>query len=677
MAFTNRLIHETSPYLLQHAHNPVDWYPWGEEAFEAARKDDKLVLISIGYSSCHWCHVMEHEVFENNEAAILMNKHFICIKVDREERPDIDQVYMTAVQLMTQRGGWPLNCFALPDGRPIYGGTYFPLEQWKNLLQNLLEVKQREAEKFEEYATALARGVAMSDLVEVPTGEVKFEPAFIDQLVSKWSGHWDTVHGGTGRSPKFPMPAQLDFLLSHIHLKKILHSTHDASWISTMQMHLDTTLKKMALGGIYDQVGGGFSRYSVDEYWKVPHFEKMLYDNAQLITVYARAYRASRVPLYREVIEQSCEFIERELTSPEGLCYSALDADSEGEEGKFYTWTKEEFVSVCGEDAELGLDYFSVNENGLWENDNYILLRGMDDWEYAEAHVIGLSTLQDSVGRIREKLLAARSQRIRPGLDNKCLASWNALMIEALVESFYATGRAEYLGRAERIANAVLRYMFHEGNLLHCRTNGKSTIMAFHDDYAFIANAFLSMYESTGQEQWLKTSEQLTDQAIAIFEESNHPLYWYSDERISRLFARKKEVDDNVIPSSNSVFALLLAKLASHLGREDFAEKSKSMLGSILPRLNYAGAYSCWLQVYQWWAYAHHEVVFTGPRALSTLTGFKETYVPNCVVAASTVNSSLPLFQHRDVNIAAIYVCSGSTCHAPVNELEQALEYLV
>ena len=363
--YTNALVNESSPYLLQHAHNPVNWVPWADDVFERAEKEGKLVLISVGYSACHWCHVMEHESFEDEEVAALMNKFFINVKVDREERPDVDQVYMTAVQLMTQKGGWPLNCFTLPDGRPIYGGTYFPKEQWMHILKSLQHTFTNELPKVQEYAKNLHEGIIASELIDIPSEKLDFEEEKLTELMQRWSKMFDWNDGGNSRAPKFPLPSNLNFLLDYgINAKN--NKAID---------HVELTLDKMALGGIYDQIGGGFSRYSVDMLWKVPHFEKMLYDNGQLLSTYSKGYRQFKKPLYKRLVSQTIDWLEREMLDESGAFFSALDADSEGVEGKFYVWKKEELDAVLSKDDTWVYDFYQVNQRGYWEEDNYILLR--------------------------------------------------------------------------------------------------------------------------------------------------------------------------------------------------------------------------------------------------------------------------------------------------------------
>ncbi len=450
--YTNELIHETSPYLLQHAHNPVNWMPWGKAALNKAKKEEKLLLISIGYAACHWCHVMEHESFEDLEVAKVMNDYFVCIKVDREERPDIDQIYMSAVQLMTQQGGWPLNVVALPDGRPFWGGTYFQKEVWINTLLQIQGYHQQNPEKTTEYAQRLSEGIQENNLIPIAK---ESQPLKLDQLlqaVSKWKANFDQQEGGRRGAPKFMMPNNLQFLL------RWSHQQEDEETLK----FVETTLDKMAMGGIYDQVGGGFARYSTDSHWKVPHFEKMLYDNGQLLSVYAQAYQKLKKPLYKEVVEQTVSFMKRELLAPEQGFYSSLDADSEGEEGKFYVWTKEELQEILGTDFKLFADYYQVNATGHWEGENYILLRKQNDEDFAKGHHLSIAELKEKVTNWQDTLLKVRENRIRPGLDDKILTSWNALAISGLVDSYQAFDNKEYLELAERNAQFIQAKLMDE-----------------------------------------------------------------------------------------------------------------------------------------------------------------------------------------------------------------------
>ena len=451
----NALIHESSPYLLQHAYNPVDWMPWGDAAFEKAKKEDKLVLVSIGYSSCHWCHVMEHESFEDEGVAKIMNDNFVCIKVDREERPDVDNIYMTAVQLMTGSGGWPLNCFTLPDGKPVFGGTYFQKNKWVEILESLSAGYKKDKAQYEEYADKLTEGVSQAEIITVAKDEIPFNREVLDSMIMNWKPHFDIVRGGNRRAPKFPLPNNYEFMTDygmHYGDQEVLN-------------HVDLTLTKMAWGGIYDQVGGGFARYSTDMDWKVPHFEKMLYDNGQLVSLYSKGYQRTKNPLYKEIVYQTIDWLEREMMTDKHSFYSALDADSEGEEGKFYVWSKDELKEVLGSDYDWVKDYYNVGPKGMWEG-HFILLRDQADSAFAASQGWDRDQLRKKVDKVNEKLLEARSSRIRPGLDDKSLTSWNAIMMIGLLDAYAAFNDDRFLELAKKNANWIMEYQqYLSGNL--------------------------------------------------------------------------------------------------------------------------------------------------------------------------------------------------------------------
>ena len=483
--YTNALVNETSPYLLQHAHNPVNWHPWNKETLAKAEQEGKLILISIGYSACHWCHVMEDESFEDDSVAEYMNQNFINIKIDREERPDIDKIYMNAVQLMTQSGGWPLNCIALPDGKPIWGGTYFPKEQWLGQITQVNEFYSNNPETVIEYAEKVAQGIQQSELVAFNNEAPDFSWSDLDQTVVNWKQQFDSINGGPDRTPKFPLPNNYLFLMRYAQLKND----------NPVKEYVKLTLDKMAFGGIYDQIGGGFARYSVDKIWKVPHFEKMLYDNAQLVSLYSEAYTAYQKPLYKEVVEETLAFIQRELSHENGAFYSALDADSEGEEGKFYIWNKEELQSILGEEYGLFSNYYNTNKKGFWEHENYILLKEHSDIDFAHNHQIDLTFLQEKVKSWKNILLTEREKRTKPGLDDKSLTSWNALMCKSYADAYMAFGNEDYLERALKNADFLSKKQLKkDGALWHSFKNETSTINGYLEDYAFCISAFIRLY---------------------------------------------------------------------------------------------------------------------------------------------------------------------------------------
>ncbi|HMN04793.1 MAG TPA: thioredoxin domain-containing protein [Flavobacteriales bacterium] len=666
---TNRLAGETSPYLLQHAHNPVDWYPWGEEAFAKAKAENKLVLVSIGYSTCHWCHVMERESFENEDVARLMNDRFVCIKVDREERPDVDQVYMTAVQLMTGRGGWPLNCFTLPDGRPVYGGTYFPTEQWTQVLESLHRTWKDEPGKVLEYAGRLHTGVTRSDLITLNTDPPDFTRRQVDQLADALEQHFDTAWGGPDRAPKFPMPNNYTFLLRYA-------ATRGRKAIAK-QVRL--TLDKMAQGGIFDQVGGGFARYSTDISWKVPHFEKMLYDNAQLISLYGLAYQYFHDEAYRDVVERTLGWARREMLSPEGLWYSGLDADSEGEEGLFYLWTEKQLDEALGADAGFGKAYYNVGGEGFWEEGRNILLRTMDDAACARKLGLSLQELATRRARVDAKLLTEREKRVRPGLDDKVLTSWNALMVTALCDAHDALGHAEYLALAERTMHTLLTTCRRDdGGLWHSYTKRVAAINGYLEDYSFTIEALLSLYQCTFDESWLAEARKLADYAIDNFLDQGSGMFLFTSKLDPPLIARKMEVMDNVIPSSNSSMAKGLFALGHLYDDRRLLAICKQQLHNVAASMaDYAGGYTNWALLLMDHVYPWYEIAITGPEAMARRQAFNAHYIPGRVFMGGSRPGTLPLLEDkRAEGTTTIYVCENKVCRLPVASVEEALSQI-
>jgi len=666
MNHTNQLIHESSPYLLQHAHNPVNWMPYGAEAFEAAQSGNKPMLISIGYSSCHWCHVMEHESFENEAIARLMNDHFVCVKVDREERPDVDHVYMDAVQQIHGNGGWPLNCFALPDGRPFWGGTYFRPEQWRQLLQNIHALYQNRYSDLEQQATELSDGVARQNIIlNDESGTSDGNPDYVS-MYRLLHNAFDTEKGGLRGAPKFPMPVVLKFLLQYGSSQK------DAGALKLV----DLTLQKMACGGIYDQAGGGFARYSTDSDWKVPHFEKMLYDNAQLVSLYSFAFQVTGNILYKDVIEQTIEFVKRELRSPEGVFYSALDADSEGEEGLFYTWTTHEFNEVLGHYSALAGEYYGIDAKGLWENGRNILLRTESDDLFAQQHFLSAEELASLTSYCRVQLLKKRSERTRPGLDDKMLVAWNSLMISTLVDASVALDRNDYLESAVQAAGFIISNLKRPDNgLYHTWKNGKSRINAFLDDYAFTCEAFLKLYSATTDERWLREAEALAGYAVQHFFDSNSGFFWYSENDNKEVFARKIEIYDGVFSSGNSAVADVLNTLGIFLHNTGYTEKVRQMLIMMKNRIeSHPAAYANWSSLALSVANEQYVIAVIGKEAVTTIKNLKAKNLPATLIFGSRTQSDLPYFKARYVEgKTLIYICSGTYCMAPVESVEEAI----
>ncbi|MEO5674178.1 MAG: thioredoxin domain-containing protein [Chitinophagales bacterium] len=678
--YTNHLIHETSPYLLQHAHNPVNWFAWNDEAWKKARDENKLVIVSIGYSSCHWCHVMEHESFEDTAVAKVMNENFICIKVDREERPDVDQIYMTAVQLMTGSGGWPLNCVTLPDKRPIYGGTYFPKKNWVNLLEQLAEYYSKNEKDANDYAAKLTEGIHQAEVVKLNYNEAAFKKEDLEKAVANWKKTFDSREGGPNRAPKFPMPNNYEFLLSYAH------AANDREALD----HVLLTLNKMAYGGICDQLGGGFARYSTDLFWKAPHFEKMLYDNAQLVSLYSMAYRNSHNDLFRQIVFETCEFIKREMTSPDGGFYSALDADSEGKEGKFYVWKKEELQQLLGNRFDLFADYFNVNKEGEWEEGNYILLRKESDEKVADRFSMSVDALKKEIAGDKSLLLAERNKRVRPGLDDKQLTSWNALMIKGYCEAYNAFGEKSFLDAAlkngERNWSLLWR---NDAGYLHSYKAGKASVNGFLEDYAFSAAAFIAIYQCTFDAKWLDRAKQVTDHAIGHFYDAQSGMFFFTSDKDHDLIARKMEIADNVIPSSNSCMARVLFDLALYFDEALFSKKAEQMLNNVQHDLKqYPSSYSNWAMLMLRYTYPFNEVVITGYDAHSLRKEFAQHFFPNILLAGGIApvqpmalekdhTPAIGLLEDRFVDGKnLIYICENKACKLPVSTVEEALKLL-
>ncbi|MEH6308526.1 thioredoxin domain-containing protein [Olivibacter sp. CPCC 100613] len=659
----NHLQNETSPYLKQHQRNPVDWYPWGDDALQKAQTENKLLIVSIGYSACHWCHVMEKESFENEDVAHVMNSHFVSIKVDREERPDIDQLYMTAVQLMTNAGGWPLNCICLPDGRPIYGGTYFRSTDWVNILNQVQTLWTNEAETAINYAEKLAQGITASETFSINKIPDKYSREDLKEIVEPWRETFDFANGGYKRAPKFPLPSNWVFFLRYGHL------TNDTKILS----HTHFTLKHIASGGIYDQLGGGFARYAVDGQWHVPHFEKMLYDNAQLVSLYAEAYLQNRDPFYKRIIEETLEWVNREMTSAEGGFFSALDADSEGVEGKYYTFQQEEIEKVLGEDAPLLIEYFSITAEGNWlEEKTNVLRTSFDADRLAEQAGYSFEEWQAYLKDIKRKLLHYRAQRIRPGTDDKILTSWNAMMLKAYLDAYRTLNKPEYLTVAQRSASFILdKLITKDGVLLHQPATPYKTITAFLDDYAFVIDAFITLYEVSFDKSWLDRAKSLMDYTLRHFYDQQSTAFYYSSDLNDVLITRKFEIMDNVIPSSNSVMAHQLNKLGVIFEDPTYKEISAQLLANVFPQIRtYGSAYSNWAIRLLEEVCGFNEIAITGPEAKNLRIALDQhLYIPNKVILGGE-EENLPLLVNRVAKHNLIYVCKNNTCSLPVDNLK-------
>lgn len=665
-AHTNQLVHETSPYLLQHAHNPVDWYPWGNKALEKAKNENKLIIVSVGYAACHWCHVMEHESFEDKTVANLMNNYYVSIKVDREERPDVDQAYMDAAQVLTGQGGWPLNVICMPDGRPIYAGTYFPKKNWLDVLQSVWGFYIKTPAKAVEQADNVQNGVSQMSLLKVGKPTDLDEQKLI-QAATDWINSIDEKKGGRRGNIKFPMPASL---------LALLHYSTEYKDIKGEQAVL-TTLDQMAYGGIYDQIGGGFARYSTDPNWHVPHFEKMLYDNGQLLSVYSEAYKRTQKSLYKKVIEETIAFCNRELSNGNGFYYSALDADSEGEEGKFYIWRKPEVDKLLGADAEYFKEYFDITSSGNWEFKNVLRIRRDMD-TFCSERGLDKTAFETEVKEGIQKLFEAREQRVRPGLDDKTLTEWNALMITGLCDAYEALGEQTYKEDALKTGNFIWNTLW-DGERLHRNyKEGKVSINGFIDDYAATIQAYIKLYQVTFDEAWLTRANALTEASFKNFFDNESGLFRYKSASDKQLYVAKTPIEDNVIPSGNSTMALNLYALGHYLYNEEYLKHARTMLTSAEAYLvQHAAFYYNWFALYRKLLQEPYEVAIVGDEAEQFRAQLAKEYLPTSLLLGGTKEGNLELLKMKLMEgKTMIYVCRNKTCQLPVETVDGALEQM-
>jgi uncharacterized protein len=677
----NHLVNETSPYLLQHTDNPVDWYPWGEEAFEKARRENKPVLLSIGYSACHWCHVMAHESFENEAIAELMNENFVNIKVDREERPDLDQIYMNAVQMMTHHGGWPMTVFLTPDAVPFYGGTYFPPQDRYNMpgfpsiLIGVAEAYRERQDDIRETGTSLVN--ELRRLGETAGSDHPIEKELLDASYVGIIRSYDSINGGFGGAPKFPPAMTLEFLLRTY----VRTGNRDALEI------VSYTCRKMANGGMYDQLGGGFHRYSTDARWLVPHFEKMLYDNSLLSRVYLHHFQLTDDVLSRETVEGILDYVLREMTHPEGGFYSTQDADSEGHEGKFFVWDIKEIRQVLGErDAGLFSSYYNITESGNFEGKNIPnVTRSLD--EVARAHNISASELRESLEQSRRKLFELREKRIKPDRDEKILTAWNGLMMASFAEAGIVLNRRDYTDAARRNAEFLLANLRRDGNLLRTWKDGRAKFNAYLEDYAFLAEGLLTLFETTGEFRWLKETLALTDRMIEEFWDDEGGGFYFTGKSHESLIVRAKDYFDNATPSGNSVAAITLLRLAALTGREKYQNLAITVLRETGDHVRrYPSGFGYALSAADFLLSTPKEVAIVGQDQDDIAPLLTETwrrYLPNKVVApafgdlAAAVEVT-PLLANRPLldGLATAYVCERFTCKQPVTDISMLGEQL-
>ncbi len=671
----NRLAHETSPYLLQHKDNPVDWYPWGPEAFARAHQEDKPLLVSIGYSSCHWCHVMEHESFEDEAIASLMNERFINVKVDREERPDLDAIYMTAVQAMTGHGGWPLNVFLTPEGVPFYGGTYWPPEDrqglpaFRKVLLAVSDAYQERRDEVLQSAEQIRSFLKAASQGTPRPGDLR--PEILDQAVAELWRSFDRQHGGFGGAPKFPQPSVLEFLLRY-HRR-----TNDERAARMVRVTLD----RMASGGMHDQIGGGFHRYAVDASWLVPHFEKMLYDNAQLARLYLDAFRAFGDERYRQVATATLDYVAREMTSPEGGFYAAQDADSEGHEGRFYVWTPEEIESVLGTaDAEIVSRYFGVTQKGNFEWGRSILHEARTAEDVAAEFGVPIEEVVARISEAKGRLLAAREQRVHPGRDDKVLTSWNGMMLRAFAEASRALERPDYREIAVRNASFLLTHLRAGNRLFHSYKDGVAKVNGFLEDHAHLIEGLLALYEATFERRWLEEAVYLAQQMIDEFADEAGTGFFDTGKHHEELVTRPREVQDGATPSGNAVAVSVLLRLATMTGKSDWQRRAIVTLQTMArPMVEHPLGFGRWLSALAGYLGTPREVVIAGERSDPAVDRLAHVvyrrYEPDAVLALADpaepeLGARFPLVANRPVQHgrATAYVCERFACLPPVTE---------
>ena len=699
----NKLIHETSPYLLQHAHNPVEWYAWKPEAFERAKAENKPILVSIGYSTCHWCHVMERESFEHDETAVLMNRYFINIKVDREERPDVDQIYMEACQIISGGGGWPLNCFLLPDGRPFFAGTYYPPEpaynrpSWVQVLKNIANAFQTKKDVVEQQAQQLMDIIEKSDknyikkidkkrddkglAIEATAEDAIFSQETIEGIFNGLRERFDREEGGFGGAPKFPGSMSIQYLLDYYFHTKNLEALE----------HAELSLTKMIQGGIYDQIGGGFARYATDREWLIPHFEKMLYDNALLINVLSDAYKLTKKDIYRETIEETLSFVEREMLAPpasqrgetetlafgrQGLgFYSAYDADSEGVEGKFYVWDKSEVEAILGEEAALFCTFYDITEGGNWEHKN-ILWRHKSYEEFAALKNMSVPDLKAWIKTVGDKLFKVRALRIKPGLDDKILLSWNALMISAFARAYEALSHSHYRDLAVNNLEFILQNFAKKGEkgLYHTYKKGIVQYDAFLEDYALLIEALIDVYSISFNKKYLYLAQEYSEFVIEHFIDNTDNLFYFTSENQKDIPLRKKDLYDSAMPSANSTMAKNLMRLGIVFDNDKYKNLSINMLEAVVDVVKrYPSSFSKWAGVVLAVVKPSFEIAVVGEKAFERAVEINSVFLPNKIVMASVEeDESLPLLKDRQVaNETLIYMCQNYTCRLPVKTVSE------
>lgn len=689
--YSNKLSEETSPYLLQHAHNPVDWFPWSEEALQKARQENKPILISIGYAACHWCHVMERESFEDESTAELMNEHFINIKIDREERPDLDHIYMDAVQAMTGSGGWPLNVFLTPDAKPFFGGTYFPpvraynRASWKETLEGVVQAFNERRNEIDAQAENLTAHLIQSNSfgLQKPGDQPQFfSKEKCDEAFKNIMKNADKEWGGFGKAPKFPQTFSIQFLLRVHYVNSILFpgASESSDQEGTALRQALLSLDKMIEGGIYDQVGGGFARYATDTEWLAPHFEKMLYDNALLLSVISETFQLTRQERYKEVIEETMEFVQREMLHPQKGFYSALDADSEGEEGKFYVWQKEEIESLLGKDAQVFCNYYDISENGNWEGKNILRVKKQLE-SFASENNIDLKELKKILNIGKARLLEKRSERIRPSLDDKIILGWNALMNTASSKAFAATGNEGY----RQLAIANMQFLLTKFNIensnefYHTWKNDEAKYPAFLDDYAFLIQALINLQEITADIKWLLKAKEITEFVINNFSEPETGFFFYTKSGQKDVIVRKKEVYDGAVPSGNAVMATNLHQLGLLFDFNEWKKRSGDMVTSLGQAIvRYPTSFGCWNCLLLEIITGTIEIALLGKEFHEIHKELLNQFIPHRILMASTIETDqFPLLAEKHVTIQPLmYICKNFSCFKPVVSVDEAIDQI-
>lgn len=671
MGKKNRLQYASSPYLQEHADNPVDWYEWGDEALNKAKNENKPLLISIGYASCHWCHEMEKESFMDTAVARIMNEKFVCIKVDREERPDIDNIYMNALQLITGNSGWPLNAFALPDGKPFFAGTYYTNKNWKSLLQSISKAYTTQHSLVTTQANALVNGMTDEEF-----SLINLAPSSQKPLMQEYRALFDSIYqsvdlnnGGLEGTQKFPVPALSEFLLQHYYL------TGDQRAMQTV----NTNLKKMALGGIYDHIGGGFARYTTDSLWRIPHFEKMLYDNGQMISLYAHAYQLTKDEWYKQICTETIDFVEKSMYAQGGGYYSSLNADTEAGEGDYYLWTRKEWMNVLGDDPLLA-DYFNITEKGNWKNGKNIVYADKAPGTFAISKRITAEEFRQRLATGKKKLLSERLRREKPAIDTKIITSWNSIMIKGLVDAYAATQNEDYLKKAIACASFIEKNLImQDGSVKRIYKDGKAAIDGFLDDYAWTASAFTRLYELSFDEHWLATAKKITDFAATHFMHPQTGLFYYTRSNSQDLIMRKTALSDDDLPAANAVMAKVLYQLGTIYLDTAYTSISIKMSAAVAARVKKQSRFHL-----QWASFAgllagkSYEVVIMGADASYVSQQLQLFYLPTSIIMGNTTKETLPLMQQKyKAGKTLIYVCTNQLCKRPEEDLVKALDQLI